>query len=152
MLPLDLTLLSFLMQWHLKKCVSYWHHTLWHLTLLISISLASTNHETLIMFLSGVQNNMLTDSFRDVNVIFRWQTHIHHHMKDRWVRWYFTFDMINGSSCSSPPLRVKPQGAPPCNWASTNTNFPFWITALLLPGKLLSIAGMLGKRMDEDVS
>lgn len=55
---------------------------------------------------------------------------------------YFTFDMINGSPCSSPPFSVKPQGAPPCNSAWTSTNVPLWITELLPPGTLLSIARM----------
>lgn len=27
----------------------------------------------------------------------------------------FTFEMVRGSPCSSPPFRVKPHGAPPCN-------------------------------------
>lgn len=63
----------------------------------------------------------------------------------RWSLGYFTFDMINGSPCSSPPFSVKPQGAPPCNSAWTSTNVPLWITELLPPGTLLSIARMWGK-------
>lgn len=30
-----------------------------------------------------------------------------------------TFDTVSGSQCSKPPLRVKPQGAPPCSCTGT---------------------------------
>lgn len=30
-----------------------------------------------------------------------------------------TFDTVSGSQCSRPPLRVKPQGAPPCSCTGT---------------------------------